>query len=88
MWTNRRVEARADLESLCSTLESLVESPSDNEVRAHSRHLAHQLAGAFGIFGFAETKAKMAAIDIELSDPDTPVQTLLVSARDVLASLP
>ena len=88
MWTNRRREAELDLELLCSTLESLVHSPSDSDVRARAQTLAHQLAGVFGIFGFTESKAQMARIDIELTDSAIPIETLLVSARETLASLP
>jgi hypothetical protein len=88
MWTNRRREAASDLESLCSTLESLVQSPTDDEIRSRAQLLAHQLAGVFGIFGFSESKATMAWIDTELTDPAILVETLLISARDLLTSLP
>lgn len=88
MWANRRHEAVTDLESLIRTLESLVIDPSNDEVRLRAQHTAHQLAGAFGVFGFSESKAKMARIDIELSDPAISVQSLLDRAREILISLP
>jgi hypothetical protein len=88
MWTSRRREAERDLETLCSTLESLVQSPSDDEVRSRAQLLAHQLAGVLGIFGFSDSKVKMTRIDIELADPAIPVESLLVNARELLTSLP
>ena len=88
MWANRRNEAVTDLESLITTLESLVIDPFNDEVRLRAHHIAHQLAGVFGVFGFSESKAKMARIDIELSDPAISVQSLLDRAREILISLP
>jgi hypothetical protein len=88
MWTNRRREAASDLESLCSTLESLVQSPTDDEIRSRAQLLAHQLAGVFGIFGLSDSKAEMARIDVELADLAIPVETLLGYAREILRSLP
>jgi hypothetical protein len=88
MWANRRHEAVIDLESLIRTLEALVIDPSIDEVRFRAQHTAHQLAGVFGVFGFSESKAMMARIDFELSDPAISVLILLDSAREILISLP
>jgi hypothetical protein len=88
MWIDRRIEVQADAHSLVRTLEALEETPFAEDIESSVRHLAHQLAGIFGIFGFADLKAKMLGIEQGLSDRAVPVRALLDIAREALSSLP
>lgn len=88
MWSSRRNEAAADLDTLLSTLESLVASPIDSDIRSRAQTQAHQLVGLFGVFGFTEPKNLMARIDIELSDPSVSLDDILSRARSIRENLP
>lgn len=88
MWAARRGEALADLEALVVSLEALAGSPRNAEWRTLAQQRAHQLVGAFGVFGFADLKSLMAHIDIDLSDPEADVGELLERTRDIISALP
>lgn len=88
MWSTRRGEARADLDSLVSMLEFLATSPTEIDVRRRSQELAHQLVGVFAVFGFAQLKTDMAHVDIELSDVSVPIRDVLHRVQGILSALP
>jgi hypothetical protein len=88
MWVSRRGDAESEVESLCSTLESLLLDSADDDTRSRAQHKAHRLAGVFGFFGFAEPLASMERIEVGLADSENPVEPLLFSARETLSSLP
>jgi hypothetical protein len=88
MWMLRRAEAADGLADLLSSLEALIETPDDTERRLLAQSQAHQMAGVFGVFGFADLKNQMARIDIALSDASAPMSELLEQARAILSALP
>lgn len=88
MWLLRRAEAAENMADLLSSLETLVETPDDAERRSLAQSQAHQMAGVFGVFGFADLKNQMARIDIALSDASASMSELLEQARAILSALP
>lgn len=88
MWAARRNEALTDLVDLQSDLESLAGSPFDAELRSRAQARAHQLVGVFGVFGFGDLKNQMAHVDIELSDAQTPIDTLIDRVDEIVSDLP
>lgn len=78
MWSTRRPEVLADLDTLRELVDDLSESPDDPDLQDRAVSLAHRLHGTVGVFGFSEARSLMAEAEAALRDR---------SSRDVAAIL-
>lgn len=94
LWNKRRSEVVNDLERLITLLGNQSHNPSVPIELAESIALAHQLHGAFGVFGLTTLKERFGIIEQMLVSDDVSTldlvasRELIAAVRTVLANLP
>lgn len=71
MWSTRRPEVLADLDTLLRLVADLETTPEGADLRDRAVSLAHRLHGAVGVFGFSEARSLMAEAEAALRDRST-----------------
>lgn len=71
MWSTRRPEVLADLDTLRQFVVDLAARCDDPDLQGRAVSLAHRLHGTMGIFGFSEARSLMAEAEAALRDRST-----------------
>lgn len=79
MWSARRPEVLADLDTLLRLIADLEASPEATDLRGQAASLAHRLHGALGVFGFSEPRSLMADAEAALRASDACDVTSIVA---------
>lgn len=85
MWSTRRPEVLADLDTLLRLVGELSVTPDGADPRDRAVALAHRLHGALGVFGFSGVRSLMAEVEAALRGQDTrDVAAILAEVRRTL----
>ncbi|MFM8481989.1 MAG: Hpt domain-containing protein [Actinomycetota bacterium] len=85
MWSTRRPEVLADLDTLRQFVVDLAARCEDPDLPGRAVSLAHRLHGTMGIFGFSEARSLMAEAEAALRDRSTrDVAAIVAEVRRTL----